>query len=158
MTSSPWLMEPAAQCKIDPGHFEVQDLDLAPLQARAAKARCAVLCTSPPQMALPAASVTDRRDRARVWSLVLRQAEGAGREVDCGSWCLYLRQCPGRIGDRLYKAELVRNLGPWNGPDDLELETMIWVHWWNHRRLINRFTPIEREEQYYRQPQLLAHT
>lgn len=58
----------------------------------------------------------------------------------------------------LYKTELVRNLGPWNGPDDLELETMIWVHWWNHRRLINRLTPTEREEQHYRQPQLLAHT
>jgi transposase InsO family protein len=61
----------------------------------------------------------------------------------------------------LYKTELVRNLGPWNGQDDLELETMIWVHWWNHRRLINRLTPNEREEQYYRhntQPEQLAHT
>jgi transposase InsO family protein len=61
----------------------------------------------------------------------------------------------------LYKTELVRNLGPWSGQDDLELETMIWVHWWNHRRLINRLTPNEREEQHYRhapQRDLVAHT
>lgn len=59
----------------------------------------------------------------------------------------------------LYKTELVRNLGPWHGQDDLELETLVWVHWWNHRRLINRLTPNEREEQHYRQPEeLVSHT
>lgn len=58
----------------------------------------------------------------------------------------------------LYKTELVRNLGPWNGPDDLELETMVWVHWWNHRRLIQKLTPNEREEQHYRQTEELVHT
>jgi transposase InsO family protein len=59
----------------------------------------------------------------------------------------------------LYKTELVRNLGPWHGQDDLELETMVWVHWWNHRRLINRLTPNEREEQHYRQTEeLVSHT
>jgi putative transposase len=39
----------------------------------------------------------------------------------------------------LYKTELVRNLGPWEGIDDLELATLEWVDWWNHRRL---FGPI----------------
>jgi transposase InsO family protein len=58
----------------------------------------------------------------------------------------------------LYKTELVRNLGPWNGHDDLELETMVWVHWWNHRRLIDRLTPNEREEQHYRRTEELVHT
>ena len=36
----------------------------------------------------------------------------------------------------LYKAELVRNLGPWTGLDELELATLEWVDWWNHRRLL----------------------
>ena len=35
----------------------------------------------------------------------------------------------------LYKAELVRNRGPWRGLDDLEYATLEWVDWFNHRRL-----------------------
>jgi putative transposase len=51
----------------------------------------------------------------------------------------------------LYKTELVDNLGPWNSAEDLELETLLWVDWWNHRRLIGTTTPTEKEEAYYRQ-------
>ena len=36
---------------------------------------------------------------------------------------------------RLYKAELVRNRGPWRGLDDLELATLERVDWFNDRRL-----------------------
>ena len=35
----------------------------------------------------------------------------------------------------LYKAELVRNRGPWRGLDDLEFATLEWVDWFNNRRL-----------------------
>ena len=35
----------------------------------------------------------------------------------------------------LYKAELVRNKGPWRGIDDLEIATAEYVDWYNHRRL-----------------------
>jgi hypothetical protein len=35
---------------------------------------------------------------------------------------------------------------------------MVWVHWWNHRRLIQKLTPNEREEQHYRQTEELVHT
>ncbi len=35
----------------------------------------------------------------------------------------------------LYKAELVRRRGPWRGLDDLELATLEWIDWYNHRRL-----------------------
>jgi putative transposase len=35
----------------------------------------------------------------------------------------------------LYKTELVRRRGPWRGLDDLELATLEWVDWYNHRRL-----------------------
>lgn len=48
----------------------------------------------------------------------------------------------------LYKTELVRNKGPWRGLDDLELATLEWIDWWNHRRLlgpIGRIPPAEAE-------------
>ncbi|WKZ83576.1 MAG: IS3 family transposase [Acidimicrobiia bacterium] len=51
----------------------------------------------------------------------------------------------------LYKTELVSNLGPWHGCDDLELETLLWVDWWNHRRLMGTSTPTEKEATYYLQ-------
>jgi putative transposase len=54
----------------------------------------------------------------------------------------------------LYKTELVRNKGPWRGLDDLELATLEWVDWFNHRRLFEdhgRIPPAEFEDRYYRQ-------
>jgi putative transposase len=35
----------------------------------------------------------------------------------------------------LYKTELIRRHGPWRGLDDVELATLEWVDWYNHRRL-----------------------
>jgi putative transposase len=54
----------------------------------------------------------------------------------------------------LYKAELVRNRGPWRGLDDLELATLEWVDWFNYRRLFEahgQIPPAEFEQIYYRQ-------
>ncbi len=54
----------------------------------------------------------------------------------------------------LYKTELIRNKGPWRGLDDLELSTLEWVDWFNHRRLfheLGRIPPAEFEDQHYRQ-------
>jgi putative transposase len=54
----------------------------------------------------------------------------------------------------LYKTELVRNKGPWRGLDDLELATLEWVDWFNHRRLFEdhgRIPPAEFEAIFYRQ-------
>ncbi len=53
----------------------------------------------------------------------------------------------------LYKTELIRNKGPWRGLDDLELATLEWVDWFNHRRLfheLGRIPPAEFEDQRYR--------
>ena len=53
----------------------------------------------------------------------------------------------------LYKAELVRNRGPWRGLDDLEYATLEWVNWFNHRRLFEahgHIPPAEYEAAYYR--------
>jgi putative transposase len=35
----------------------------------------------------------------------------------------------------LYKAELVRNRGPWRGIDDIEIATVEYIDWYNNRRL-----------------------
>ena len=54
----------------------------------------------------------------------------------------------------LYKTELVRNKGPWRGLDDLELATLEWVDWFNHRRIfhdLGRIPPAEFETNHYRQ-------
>ena len=54
----------------------------------------------------------------------------------------------------LYKTELVRNGGPWRGLDDLELATLEWVDWFNHRRLyseLGHVPPAEFEADHYRQ-------
>jgi putative transposase len=52
----------------------------------------------------------------------------------------------------LYKTELIRNKGPWQGLDDVEFGTFEWVDWWNNRRLlgpIGMIPPAEAEAAYY---------
>ena len=53
----------------------------------------------------------------------------------------------------LYKAELIRNRGPWRGLDDVEYATLEWVDWFNYRRLFEahgHIPPAEFEQNYYR--------
>ena len=53
----------------------------------------------------------------------------------------------------VYKTELVRNRGPWRWLDDLELATLEWVDWFNHRGLfheLGRIPPAEFETNHYR--------
>jgi putative transposase len=53
----------------------------------------------------------------------------------------------------LFKAELVRNLGPWKSIDDLEIAVAEYIDWFNHRRLhgeIGTVPPVELENDYYR--------
>ena len=48
----------------------------------------------------------------------------------------------------LFKAELVRNKGPWNGIDDLEIAVAEYINWYNHRRLhgeLGLVPPVEYE-------------
>lgn len=35
----------------------------------------------------------------------------------------------------LFKTELICPQGPWKNADEVELATLGWVDWWNHRRL-----------------------
>ena len=53
----------------------------------------------------------------------------------------------------LYKTELIRRRGPWRGLDDVELATLEYVDWFNHRRLhgaCGDIPPVEYEDNYYR--------
>lgn len=55
----------------------------------------------------------------------------------------------------LYKAELVYHRGPWRGCEDLELATLEWVDWFNHRRLhgaLGYVPPVEYEASGYLGP------
>jgi putative transposase len=58
----------------------------------------------------------------------------------------------------LYKAELIHRRS-WKNREEVELATLDWVHWFNHRRLlgpIGNVPPAEAEEAYYRQRAALA--
>ena len=53
----------------------------------------------------------------------------------------------------LFKAELVRNEGPWKDVDELEIAIAEYIDWFNHRRLhgeIGLIPPAEHEDNYYR--------
>jgi hypothetical protein len=53
----------------------------------------------------------------------------------------------------LYKTELIRRRGPWKGLGDVELATLEYVDWFNHRRLHSAcgdIPPVEFEDHHYR--------
>jgi transposase InsO family protein len=52
----------------------------------------------------------------------------------------------------LYKAEVIHRLGPWRNLQAVEMATLEWVDWFNHRRLlepIGNIPPAEAEAAYY---------
>lgn len=52
----------------------------------------------------------------------------------------------------LYKAEVIHKRGPWRNFEAVEFATLEWVHWFNHRRLlepIGNIPPAEAEQLYY---------
>lgn len=53
----------------------------------------------------------------------------------------------------LYKTELIRRQGPWRNVEHVELATLAWVEWFNHRRLhseLDHVPPAEFETTRYR--------
>jgi len=52
----------------------------------------------------------------------------------------------------IFKAELIRNGGPWRGIEDLEIATVEYIDWFNHRCLHGEpgmVPPVEFEEIHY---------
>jgi putative transposase len=54
----------------------------------------------------------------------------------------------------LFKAEVIRRRGPWRNAEAVEFATLVWVDWFNHRRLlepIGNIPPAEAEARHYEQ-------
>ncbi len=54
----------------------------------------------------------------------------------------------------LYKAEVIRQNGPWRTIEEVEFATLEWVDWFNHRRIlepIGNVPPAEFEAMYFQQ-------
>jgi putative transposase len=54
----------------------------------------------------------------------------------------------------LYKSEVIHRRGPWKNIEAVEYATLVWVDWFNHRRLlepIGYIPPAEYEMRYYQQ-------
>ncbi len=52
----------------------------------------------------------------------------------------------------LYKAEVIKHEGPWQGKKDVEFATLNWVHWFNHERRygpIGYIAPAQAERNFY---------
>lgn len=52
----------------------------------------------------------------------------------------------------LYKTEVIRRRSSWKSMEEVEMETLKWVDWLNHRRLlepIGNIPPAEAEENYH---------
>ncbi|MFL1375785.1 IS3 family transposase [Nocardiopsis protaetiae] len=61
----------------------------------------------------------------------------------------------------LFKAELIRNRGPWKNLDEVEIAVAEYVDWFNHRRLhgeIGLVPPAEFEDDFYRQESVSTDT
>ena len=53
----------------------------------------------------------------------------------------------------LFKTEVIHRRGPWRGPEDVDFDTLEWVWWFNHHRLLEPLgyvPPAEYEEAFYR--------
>ncbi len=54
----------------------------------------------------------------------------------------------------LFKTEVIRRLGPWRSLEAVELATLTWIDWFNHRRLLEPIgfvPPAEAEAAFYNQ-------
>ena len=59
----------------------------------------------------------------------------------------------------LYKTEVIYLKGPWRGMDHVEYETLVWVDWFNKKRLlgpIGDIPPVEYEYLYYERQEIPA--
>ncbi len=77
---------------------------------------------------------SDRGVQYRAIRYTQRLAE-AGAVASVGSKGDSFDNAMAEAFNSLYKAELVRNRGPWRGLDDLEMATVEYIDWYNNRRL-----------------------
>jgi len=90
---------------------------------------------------------SDRGVQYRAIRYTQRLAE-AGAVASVGSKGDSFDNAMAEAFNSLYKAELVRNRGPWRGLDDLEMATVEYIDWYNNRRLhgeLGHIPPAEHE-------------
>jgi putative transposase len=90
---------------------------------------------------------SDRGVQYRAIRYTQRLAE-AGAVASVGSKGDSFDNAMAEAFNSLYKAELVRNRGPWRGLDDLEMATVEYIDWYNNRRLhgeLEHIPPAEHE-------------
>jgi putative transposase len=90
---------------------------------------------------------SDRGVQYRAIRYTQRLAE-AGAVASVGSKGDSFDNAMAEAFNSLYKAELVRNRGPWRGLDDLEMATVEYIDWYNNRRLhgeLGHVPPAEHE-------------
>ena len=54
----------------------------------------------------------------------------------------------------LFKTELIKPRGPWRSAEQVEIATLEWVDWFNHRRLFEArsdIPPVDLEQAHYGQ-------
>jgi hypothetical protein len=74
--------------------------------------------------------------RSECWSRVsLRGIRGPSDEAACLAGSPISINALAEAFNSLFKAELIRNKGPWRGIDDLEIAVAEYIDWFNHRRL-----------------------
>ena len=96
---------------------------------------------------------SDRRSQYVSIRYTARLAE-AGIEPSVGSKGDSYDNALAETINGLYKAELIHRRGPWKTRQAVELETLEWVFWFNHHRLlepIGYISPAQAEANYYRQ-------
>ena len=90
---------------------------------------------------------SDRGVQYRAIRYTQRLAE-AGAVASVGSKGDSFDNAMAEAFNSLYKAELVRNKGPWRGLDDLEMATVEYIDWYNNRRVhgeLGHVPPAEHE-------------
>jgi transposase InsO family protein len=78
--------------------------------------------------------------------------QGAGLEPSVGSVGDSYDNALAETINGLYKAEVIHRKGPWKSMDAVEYATLIWVDWFNNKRLfgpIGHIPPAEAEANYY---------
>jgi transposase InsO family protein len=94
----------------------------------------------------------------KVWRQLLRQgvqvAQAAQIKASVGTTGDSYDNALAETVNGLYKTEVIHHQKPWKRMVDVELATLNWVDWFNHRRLLGSIgyvPPAEFEMAYYRQ-------
>jgi len=97
----------------------------------------------------------DHHDRGAQYTSIAytERLSGAGIDSSIGTTGDSYDNALAETINGLYKTELIRPRGPWRTADHVEIATLEWVDWFNHRRLYQHcgdIPPAELEAAFYR--------